>query len=60
MRWWDKSRNLFDWHRWFAWYPVKTTVWWVWFEVVERKLEWLPVHDEWGPTQRWHYREVRT
>lgn len=43
MRWKIKpkvERQLFDiftWHRWYAWYPVKIDLEWVWLEDVERK-----------------------
>jgi hypothetical protein len=31
------SRN-FEWHRWFAWYPVYFNGWIVWLETVECRL----------------------
>jgi len=30
-------REHYDWHRWFAWYPIKIKTAWVWLEVVIRQ-----------------------
>jgi hypothetical protein len=42
MRW--KSKEEFEWHTWFAWYPIKTVCGTnVWLEYVERRIsetEW--------------------
>lgn len=58
MRWTPNSPEYFQWHRWFAWYPVQVGDTWVWLETVERVRVFI------GPTllpntrRRWRYREV--
>jgi hypothetical protein len=36
---WDRGDGSRDWHRWFAWYPVRLigTDTYVWFEWIERQ-----------------------
>jgi thiosulfate reductase cytochrome b subunit len=53
MRWRGKSKDHYEWHRWFAWFPVKTEVWWVWLEHVDR-CRFAHRAGGW-----WEYREVR-
>lgn len=42
MRW---GKWKYDWHDWFAWYPITINGECIWWEVVERKLDDL-VWDE--------------
>lgn len=43
MRWMDSSwhwQQLFEWHDWFAWYPIRNqhhSGQWVWLETIRRK-----------------------
>lgn len=48
--------DIFEWHPWFAWHPVrlKGTRTWVWLETVERYY-----HCTWGGGV-WEYRDVRS
>lgn len=40
MRWRAKPFvDLWQWHRWYAWYPVRVENEWVWREWVERRLD---------------------
>lgn len=58
MRWKPKPPNR-DWHRWFAWRPVKLGSTWVWLEVIERKpcVDYLGFFDPFMHGYR--YREVQ-
>lgn len=50
---WQAKRSLNwhrDWHRWFAWYPVRVGDQWIWWEHVERKL--TPSYDGWDKEYR--------
>lgn len=51
MRWRNKSMDVFQWHRWFAWHPVSTGLTVVWCETIERRL-WSS-----SPMPWWEYRE---
>jgi hypothetical protein len=48
---WDSTpaKDLEEWHQWFAWYPVKTTVGtWVWLELVlQRQLTSSSSQEYW-------------
>ena len=48
MRW--KVFNVWDWNRWFAWYPIVINDERVWLEYVERKLTF----ESWA----WQFRLV--
>lgn len=37
MRWKHKTFDQYEWHQWFAWYPVVVECEWVWLERVERR-----------------------
>jgi hypothetical protein len=58
-----RSTDLFEWHRWFAWYPVQLIreynvgeihTRWAWFEWVEKRWRgsWGGIYTE--------YREIRS
>jgi hypothetical protein len=51
----DKDRRE-EWHRWFAWYPVRIGNQRVWLETVERKGRWWSAlyAEGWD----WQYREA--
>jgi hypothetical protein len=43
-------RKIYDplqWHRWFAWHPVKIDHKYVWLEYVHRKLSGFTYADDW-------------
>ena len=49
MEWFAKNKH--DWHRWFAWYPVrvddKTIIdkpHWAWFKFLDRQLNGSDIH----------------
>ena len=42
-----ESRDIYKWHVWFAWYPVKVGKQWVWLETVWRKCESSWNSDHW-------------
>jgi hypothetical protein len=43
---WDTARTrLTQWHRWYAWFPVRVGEQRVWLEWIERKL--YPVYEGW-------------
>lgn len=52
-----KSLNLEQWHRWFAWHPVKLEVdpgedsTWVWLETIEQRRQ-----PGWPYGYTWRYR----
>jgi hypothetical protein len=52
MRWQSRPSNKREWHRWFAWHPIKIDHQWVWLETVHRK--WMMNPGDYCPT--WHYR----
>ncbi len=48
---------LFKWHRWFAWYPVRTDKGeLVWLETVERRLPEWSRYDDCASSSRKHRR----
>ncbi len=60
----DKEKDIFEWHRWFAWFPVKCDSWdvmtddhyFIWLEWVERKR----VFSSFGiPKGWWEYSAIR-
>jgi hypothetical protein len=59
MRW--RPERKYEWHRWFAWYPIEVGEEFgpvkrekVWLEWVERKRE--PGQGAWPNLGEWHYR----
>lgn len=57
MRWAARSGvDVFDWHVWFAWYPVRIKECWYWLEKVERKMTLdspcLSIDVEYRPLRR--------
>lgn len=59
------KKNYQEWHRWFAWHPVKVKItddiWgWVWLKTIERRWEnnYLSGNtpDYWRGYEYWDYR----
>lgn len=59
MRWRGRELrrvNKFEWHLWFAWYPVKTKQkWWVWLERLARRVVYSGEGTSNLPTFYWEY-----
>jgi hypothetical protein len=58
--WKAKHDRLGQWHRWFAWRPVRVGEQIAWLEAVERRGAWgpmqgFPPHIPW----RWEYRVMQ-
>jgi hypothetical protein len=53
----DDGKN-YQWHDWFAWYPVQLIDGFVWLQIVERKLElWIEGNDPDDIWEGWVYRK---
>lgn len=40
MQWTPKLNPKYNWHKWYAWHPVKIFGTWYWLEYVQRKYEY--------------------
>lgn len=49
------SKSDFENEKWFAWFPVKTNKGWVWFETIERVLEWADFENPSMAYMKWVY-----
>lgn len=38
MKWISPKKNIYEWNRWFAWYPVKIDDSWIWLEFIIRRI----------------------
>lgn len=52
--WAERHVAKLDWHRWFAWHPVRIDSRWHWLEWIERKGTVWEVTSTWG--YDWEYR----
>lgn len=47
--------HLFEWHDWFAWYPVQIERFWVWGEVI-RRVRVMSRDTSMQEVHRWAYK----
>jgi hypothetical protein len=58
MRLWQKALHREEWHRWFAWHPVKAGGGLVWLEWIERRRCYAVI-DEWWEVRLPDRKEAR-